>query len=143
VVLETDVDDPPRSAILLNDSYPSEQRLRACLISLSLVPSEDYRDALMVNCPFYHCAVHLGIDPQLLFEEIAAISNESIAPLLRRFWQRSEADRSLSAFGLQEERTPEGVYFDETQPMSVEETVAMMERILRRPLTEEEREPIV
>src|SRR5262245_49374408 len=117
---------PRFRAILLADGYPSEQRLRACLISLSLLPSKDYRDDLMVICPLYHCAVHLDINPGLLFEEIAAISNEFIAPLLRSFWQRSEELRSLKAFGYQEERTPDGVYFEDLQPRSVEETVAMI-----------------
>src|SRR5262249_47707918 len=84
-----------------------------------------------------------GLDAGLLFEEIAAFSNDSIAPLLRSFWRRSEELRSLKAFGYQEEHTPDGVYFEDLQPQSVEETVAMIERLLRRPLTEEEREPII
>jgi hypothetical protein len=134
---------PRHRTILLKDRYPSEQRLRACLISLSHFPSGDYRDDLMVICPLHHSAVHLDLDPQLLFEGIAAIGATSIAPLLREFWQRPEDNRSLKAFGYQEERTPDGVYFANIQLQTAEETVYWMEAILRRPLTDEERAEIV
>src|SRR5262249_737233 len=134
---------PRFRAILLEDSYPSEQRLRACLISLSLLPSKDSRGDLMVICPLYHCTVRLRINPGLFFEEIAAISSEFIAALLRSFWQRSEELRSLKAFGYQEECTPDGVYLEDLHPQSVEETLEMIERMLRRPLSEKEREPII
>jgi hypothetical protein len=134
---------PLARAILLADPYPSEQRLRACLISLSHFPSGDYRDDLVVICPLYHSAVHLGMDPQHLFEEIAAISAASVAPLVHEFWQRTEVGRALKAFGYQEERTPDGVYFANIQQQSVEETAYWMEAFLRRPLTDEDRAEIV
>ncbi len=102
---------PRDRTLLLTDFFSSEQRLRAALIYESLEKGEtDWRDNLVSLCAIYHSAVRLGLDPERLFEEVAELSGETMAGLLRAFYHRSPEDRSLEAFGYREEATPEGIY---------------------------------
>ncbi len=102
---------PRARTLLLSDSYSSEQRLRAALIYESLEKGEvDFRDNLMSIAAIYHSALHLGLDPEQIFEEVAGLSGEAMADLLRGFYRRDVEDRRLEAFGYQEELTPDGLY---------------------------------
>lgn len=102
---------PIRQALLLSDSFSSEQRLRAALIRQALVKEvRDWRDVFVALCAIYHTAVRLGLDPDQLFEETARLSEETMADLLRSFSRCSPEDKSLKAYCYQEESTPEGIY---------------------------------
>jgi hypothetical protein len=102
---------PLCTMLLHSDAYPSQRRLRVALIYESLEKGEwDLRDNLVRISAIYHSAVRLGLDPQLLFEEVAGLSGEYMADLLRSFARRLPKERSIEVFGYQEKSSPGGIY---------------------------------
>jgi hypothetical protein len=105
---------PPDDAVLLPDpaGVSSEQRLRAALLYHVIEGGRiDYRDNLVSIAVLYHAALRLGLDVTALFEEMAGLSGETMAELLRSFLRRSPEDRCLWAFGWEEVSTPAGIRF--------------------------------
>lgn len=103
---------PLFTAILIADTYPSEQRLYAALIfeSIENVSGGDWRENLIDFALFHHCAIHIGLDPLSLFDEIAALSINPMKDLLHNFARRPPEDRNLAAFAHVEEHTPQGIF---------------------------------
>ena len=86
-----------------------EQRLRQSLFEWSINDgSKDCRDDLTGIAFCYHNLALMGIDADRAFEEVAMISSPRFSKLLKEFIQRPPAGKSLEAWGLRVEQSPDG-----------------------------------
>ena len=69
----------------------------------------DHRDAMMVLAPYHHCARQLGVDPRVLFEEVAAGQPPDVVDLLRSFAARR--DIRPRSFGFVLDRDADGPFY--------------------------------
>jgi hypothetical protein len=91
------------------DPIPPRERIREALLYHSIENARhDFRDNLMSICPIYHSAVRLGLDPETLFGDVAALSAREMADLLLGWLRRNPRDQGLRAFAYREVITPEG-----------------------------------
>ncbi len=67
---------------------------------------DDWRDNVLVVCLHYDAAKRIGLRPNDLFEQAAALLPEKPAIALRSFLRRSEEDKSLEAMGYAVALTP-------------------------------------
>jgi hypothetical protein len=89
----------------------SEARIRAMLISLSLIDMGDDRDIIVALCPIYHSIKAIGKDADAWFRFFADMSSPLLASHLFRFAARKPEDKSLAAFLLEAEVTEQGLVF--------------------------------
>jgi hypothetical protein len=74
----------------------------------------DYRDDLMSIAYCYHNLAFLGVDADAVLERIAEISAPKFRELVREFSRRSPQEKSLKAWHLEVEHTPDGPVVDFT-----------------------------
>jgi hypothetical protein len=101
--------DQTTLACNLPEERSCEERIRASLIFASLMNDYDYRDVLWLLAPIYHSALKSGINADFLFDEISNISSPIAASLIHSFLKRNPNSKSLSACGLKEVPTIQGV----------------------------------
>jgi hypothetical protein len=81
----------------------AEERIRVRLIYHSIENARsDFRDNGMDVCLCYHAGLRAGVNVEVLFEEVAVLSQEWMAGLLRGFFRWKPEDRCLWAQGFQE-----------------------------------------
>jgi hypothetical protein len=105
----------PRPADMhLKRGLPPEQNLIGALVYASIENRRgDERAVLAGLCAAAHAAQKAGLDPRSLFERAAQASTSEFAAFLRAWFDRSEEDRSLKAFGLADRSTKERIKFVE------------------------------
>ena len=87
-----------------------EERLRASLIYYSIHDfRDDWRDSWLALPLIYHGAIHVGLNADSLFREVAALSGALAAKYMIEFIQRKSSDKTLDACKLVEIQTPQGV----------------------------------
>ena len=97
-------------ACQIPDEKPCEERIRASLIYYSIHDfRDDWRDSWLALPLIYHSAIHVGLNADSLFREVAALSGALAAQRMIEFIQRKASERSLAACKLAEVRTPQGV----------------------------------
>ena len=72
----------------------------------------DYRDDLMSIAHCYHNLALRGLDAGAVLEKIATMSGPRFGSLMRGFVTRPSAGKSMEAFGLTVEQTPDGSVAD-------------------------------
>jgi hypothetical protein len=110
---------PDRYSLATNEASRAvaERRLRDLLTWIAAFASSDFRDDIVAMAPLYHSAVRLGLDPNALFDEAAAVAGTPAgATLVREFPRRRPELKSLAAFVLKEVPTLQGGvrYINET-----------------------------
>jgi hypothetical protein len=101
--------DQTTLACTITKKHSSEERIRASLIYASLMNWHDYRDTLLWLAPIYHSALQSAIQADILFRDIANISSPVAASAIHSFIHRASNDKSLAAWGLEEELIAQGV----------------------------------
>lgn len=90
-----------------------EQQLRRTLIAMSIRDGGcDERDDLMSIAYCYHNLTLLSVDGDAVLEKIAEISAPKFAGTLRGFLRRTPQEKSLHAWRLKIEQTPNGPVAD-------------------------------
>jgi hypothetical protein len=87
-----------------------EQRLRRGVAAWAVRDGdfEDSRDDLCALAWLYHNLVLSGVNADARLEEISERADPSVAKLIRGFINRRPAGKSMEAFGLYVEQTPDG-----------------------------------
>ena len=99
-----------------------EQRILASLIYNSIEDCRfDWRDNLVSLCQIYHSTIHAGMNPDVLFREVARLSSPETSETIIGFIERTDEDKSLEAFDLKEVTTEEGVRIELVEGWPTEE----------------------
>ena len=64
---------------------------------------DDQRDLMMAMAPYHHCAGQLGLDPALLFDDVASELPPRTAELVRGFGDRRDIRPRSFGFALEED----------------------------------------
>jgi hypothetical protein len=104
------IDGPVTEALRLR----SPDALRAALLRL-LVEGEhewvkDWRDLMVAMAPYHDCATRLGLDPAVLFDDVAREAPQALADSVRTFGRRT--DITASAFGYTLTTSPAGMAYE-------------------------------
>jgi hypothetical protein len=86
----------------LPNHRPCYERIKASLMYYAIAGSKviiDVRDDLIGIAQLYQAAIVIGHDPDVLFEEVAQLSDKGIASLLRDYTTRDDYSKSLEVFG--------------------------------------------
>ena len=111
--VEWDYPDQFRLAQKLDGQRPPEERIRASLVCDSIDQSPgDPRDKLFGFALIYNSAQAAGMNPDSLFQDVAAISSEGIAKMLKVFAERINELKSPEAFCLKKIEESCGVRFE-------------------------------
>jgi len=108
---EWEYPDQMTLAAHLPDEPDREARIRASIISLSLLHMGDDRDIIVALCPIYHGIKALGKDADAWFRFFADMSSPLMASHLFKFAARKPEDKSLAAFRLESDVTEQGLVF--------------------------------
>ena len=108
---EWEYPDQMMLAAHLPDEPDREARIRASIISLSLIDMGDDRDIIVALCPIYHSIKALGKDVDAWFRFFADMSSPLMASHLFKFAARTPEDKSLAAFWLESDVTEQGLVF--------------------------------
>lgn len=97
-----------RLACTVGERGSSLERIQTVLIMSWLDARDRSREQTILYCELYHSCVFAGLDPTLVFSEVAqTLPNSGGDPMLR-FLERSEADKALEAFGFVASRDNNG-----------------------------------
>jgi hypothetical protein len=91
---------PLRLACTVGETGSCLQRIRAGLWLTWIEDPEEPREQTIFFCAAYHSCLFAGLDPDQVFNELANTLPAKSGEVLRRFCQRSVADKALSAFAL-------------------------------------------
>lgn len=102
--------DSRRLACSINESHSSRERALASLAYYAIDEKRrsDRRDDLVDLAIIYHACIAGGLDPVEVFEEVASVSSPATAGFFMDFVNRRLEDRSMAAFMLVAEKTPDG-----------------------------------
>ena len=95
----------------LSNEPDREARIRARIVTLSLLDMDDDRDIIVALCPIYHSIKALGKDADSWFRFFADMSSPLMASHLFKFAARKPEDKSLAAFLLESDVTEHGLVF--------------------------------
>jgi hypothetical protein len=99
------------------------------LVAVGLAATREYEKELIVLLPLFdHSARTLTIDSAGLFQAAADILGDVAPDWLRRFPERAEADRELSAMGYEQRPAPNGLLYTRTTPAMSREEVEELQR---------------
>ena len=99
------------------------------LVAVGLAAAREYHKELMVLLPLFdRSARKLTIDPDGLFEAAAEILGDAAPEWLRRFPERSEAERDLGRMGYEERPTENGLLYARSGPEMSREEVEELQR---------------
>jgi hypothetical protein len=101
------------------------------LVAVGIAASkEDYKELLVLLPLFDRSARKLTIDPDGLFEAAAEILGDAAPEWLRRFPERSEAERDLVRMRYEERPSDNGLLYARSGPMMSREEVEELQRRL-------------
>ena len=101
------------------------------LVAVGLAAAREYHKELIVLLPLFdRSARKLTIDPDALFEAATEILSDAAPEWLRRFPERSEAERDLGRMGYEERPTENGLLYARTGPQMSREEVEELQRRL-------------
>jgi hypothetical protein len=88
----------------------SEQRLRRGVADWAVRDGnfEDFRDELCSLAWLYHNLILSGVNADARLQEVSKRADPNVAKLIRGFINRRPADKSMTAFRLYVEQTPDG-----------------------------------
>ena len=90
-----------------------ESVVQAILVHLILRgPEDDMREDLAHLALIHHLALELGVDPEALFNRVAAVADGPFATLLADFQRRDPIDKSLWAFGYRKYMSGPDIVFE-------------------------------
>lgn len=94
--------NPWRLACRTGERYSPKERMLAVLLYYAIAGAQgDTRD-LVFSLGVVHSSAELaGIEPRVIFEQVARLAPNDIAGELIRFLERAPKDRSLEAFSLE------------------------------------------
>jgi hypothetical protein len=99
------------------------------LVAVGLAATREYEKELIVLLPLFdQSAGKLTIDSAGLFQAAADILGDVAPDWLRRFHERAEADRELSAMGYEQRPAPDGLLYTRTTPAMSREEVEELQR---------------
>ena len=107
--------DQSRLACCIGEYHSTKERIEASLVYYSIEDNkQNQRETFVGLALIYHSCLFSDLDPDELFEQVAKVSSERFASVLRQFLLRDPNDKSMEAFLLKSQKNVDGEW--EIQP---------------------------